>query len=212
LRLEEMTIDDLQRAAPYCDTIVVALGGLRLQPPHLPIGTAWYIERKLRDSLEMALGGRILTLPVISMSESTEPAVFYPLPAGGVEGLIQGIVREISQYLKIRYIIVLSDSVHSAAAATSAPTGKDEDANALRTLTFVWWRDGIGEEARYIPGGELETSVLLAIGKRLVQVDAIDALQPAAARATAQQGESWLERIEGELRSRVTALWQLENE
>lgn len=210
VRFEEMSEKDLLQVAPYCDTVVLTIGGMQARPAHLPFGTSWYIVRRLRDALEMALGGRILTLPATMLGIQGESEGFFTLPEHSVTELLTGLVATLKKWITIRHIVLISDSIGSESALLEGVKQLTENGNedTPAVVSFIWWRDGVGQEIQYKQSGELETSLLLAVAGRLVDLEESSASTFDATFATRERGDSMIKRLEGELRKKVTNIWR----
>jgi creatinine amidohydrolase/Fe(II)-dependent formamide hydrolase-like protein len=208
MRLEEMSTDDLRLVAPFCDTVVFAIGGMARRPPHLPTGTPWYILRALRDGLEVALGGRVLTMPVLGFDAQADEGAFFRIPDSVWKSLLKGIVTELEACIRIRYLVLLTDSPDKETLVIEALSEYPEPRPAI--IPFLWWRDTNAEGMAlptYTPAGELETSLLLAVAKRLVDTEQKSATRYGAASAGAEQGELYWQHLHRILRTRIEAAW-----
>lgn len=217
MRLEEMTTDDLREFSPFCDTVLLTCGGLAFRPPHLPTGTGWYILRRLRDSLEEAFGGRILSLPVLGLDAAEDEGSMAAVSTEALQGLFDGVLSGLGRHLAFRSAIFLTDSLAKESAFLQSFTRYA--VKGERLAPFVWWRDGLPESGMpeagldaaaprgYSPSGAVETSILLAIAKRLVDLEQKSAVRHGAVLATAAQGKATLEQVEATLRRRAEALW-----
>jgi len=233
MRFEEMNRATIGQVAPYCDTVVFSCGSLRVTPAHLPFGSSWYVVRRLRDGLETALGGRILTMPTLMLADPVQEDVVFCVDATGLAGSFLSALTALSTMIQVRHIVLIADredaprALNSAVKAwtkgrdgtqeeltdpkshvshlqegTSGATSKDPS-----VIEFVWWRDGLGRETTYVPGGEIESSILLSVADRLIDLSAPDAASYEATNASAAHGEILLRRMDGELRSRMTSAW-----
>lgn len=225
MRLEELSTDDLREIAPFCDTLLVTFGGLSWRPPHLPIGASWYILRRLRDSLEGALGGRILSLPVQGVDIPTDEGALASIPEDALRSLFERLLHSVGERVEFRFVVLLTDSLQKESLLTHAFSTYAGQGKQL--LSFVWWRDGLrsygasdqaadGEDGApadsrigntFAPAGHVETSILLAVAKRLVDMEQKSATRNNAQGATASQGQGLLETAEQALRRSVEALW-----
>lgn len=205
LRLEEMNTDDLIRLSPHCDTAIMAIGGLAWQPSHLPTGASWYIVRRLRDSLERSLGGRVLTLPVLPFTSAEDQNALFALAAPCIKDALSLSISRLRRVVSLKHIVLLTGDTESETILQTVLADQDDDAPTL--LPYVWWRDGLGPETSYHPAGEAQTSLLLAISGRLVDSKKPSALETGATRASAAWGRAILERMEEDLRTRVEGLW-----
>ncbi|MHB1630559.1 MAG: hypothetical protein ACYCVB_19665 [Bacilli bacterium] len=207
MRFEEMTVDDLRKAASFCDTVVFTFGGAAWRPAHLPLGTGWYILRRLRDSLETALGTRLLTLPVHAIDTIADEGALTRVDDGVVEQTAQHALRELSAYLTVRHIVVITDSLYKEELLQKAFTPHQSEQRSL--VSFVWWRDGLASSGDvYAPSGDVETSLMLAIGKRLVDVKQKSLQRYGATAATAERGADHLVAITRTLQSMVRHTWE----
>ena len=211
MRLEEMTTDDIRQLATFCDTAVMTLGGASWRPTHLPIGTSWFILRRLRDLLEGALGGRMITLPVLGINIQGGENDIFQIPKTAASNLISHSINELVTKIPIRYCVFLTDSLaaeevfHFALEQLSAN-------DHIVPLTFVWWRDGfkVDQEDQAQPverSGEIETSLLLSIAKRLVDLEQKSAVRHAALQASEQTGNAYWTALETSLLERVQSMW-----
>ena len=210
MRLEELATDDLRQTAAYCDTLLFTCGGMAWRPAHLPVGTSWFILRKLRDSLETALGGRIVSLPVLGADVPDDDGALAVVSADALRALLLRIIEQLRQYLTLRHIVLVTDSLHKEAALLEALRG---DRAGIAPVSFVWWRDGMagGEEAApagFLPAGEMETSLLLAIAKRLVDMEQKSVQRYGASAAAGERGEEYWRRLQDALRERVESAWR----
>ncbi len=195
MRFEELTVSDLRLAAAHCDTLLAVCGGMAARPPHLPVGAGAFILRKLRDGLDAALGGRVVSLPLWGFDAPGEERAYAVLQNAAWTDFVQGYVRQIEQDLKLARIVVLTDSLAKEALVREALQGSGH-----RLKTLVWWRDGLTAHAEgdvpFVPGGELETSLVLAIASRLVDLSQQSAAQWGAQGATVERGRMlWQEMV-----------------
>lgn len=206
MRYEEMTTDDLKQIAPYCDTVLLTVGGSSSRPAHLPVGTTWFLLRRLRDSLERALGGRILTLPVLHIDCQDDEDTLYQIPTASLGEMVGTAVRHLQRIVPIRHAILVTDSVFKETAMVHALTGNRD----LTSITpYVWWRDGIGDFATgYTPSGTLETSMMLSIGERLVDLEQKSVLRYGALEASEALGNEAWTQVESTLRKTVEGVWE----
>lgn len=203
LRVEEMNAQELRETTAYHDTILFTFCGLTQRPSHLPIGSSWFIIRKIRDTLEQRLGGRVLTIPVQGVDLAGDDNAFFSLPQEQFCALLQESIRAFLRYLPINYVVLLSDSLHKEQAFFEAFSN-----TSMKTTSFVWWRDGLDLETdAYVPSGEHDTSLMLTIAKGLVDVDQKSADRLKANRATAQAGEKYLQQVSNRLQMAVETLW-----
>lgn len=203
MRFEELSVSDLQLAGVHCDTLLIACGGMAARPPHLPAGTSAFILRKLRDGLDAALGGRVLSLPLWGFDAPGTERAYAVLPSGAWTDFAQGYVRQIEQDLKFSRIVVLTDSLDKEALLQEAL-----QTFGPRLKTLVWWRDGLARHADgttpFVPGGELETSLLLAIASRLVDMSQQSAADHGAQMASVERGRALWQQLILQLRTAIT--------
>ncbi len=203
LRVEEMNAQELRETKSYHDTVLFTFCGMTQRPSHLPMGSSWFIVRKIRDTLEQRLGGRVLTIPVQGVDLVNDENAFFSIPHEQFCALLQESMNVFSRYLPITYAVLLSDSLHKEQAFFDAFSN-----TALKTASFVWWHDGLDlAPDTYIPSGEHDTSLMLTIAKGLVDVDQKSADRLKANRATAQAGEKYLQQISDRLQMVVETLW-----
>ena len=202
MRFEELSVSDLRLAAAHCDTLLVACGGMAARPPHLPVGSSAFILRKLRDGLDAALGGRVLSLPLWGFDAPGAERAYAVLPDGAWAGFVQGYIRQIEQDLKFSRIVVLTDSLDKEALLREALK-----TSGHRLKTLVWWRDGLTQDAKggapFVPGGELETSLILGMASRLVDLSQQSAEHYGAQGATVERGRTLWQEIVLQLRSAI---------
>lgn len=204
LRVEEMSAQELRESTAFHDTILFTFCGMTQRPSHLPIGSSWFIVRKVRDTLEKRLGGRVLTVPVQGVDLADDADTFFSITHEQFSFLLQQSITAFTRYLPIKYAVLLSDSVHKEQAFFDAFS----DAS-MKTASFVWWRDGLDLTFdTYIPSGEQDTSLMLTIAKGLVDVDQKSADHLNANRATAQAGEKYLQQVSDRLQMAVETLWE----
>lgn len=206
MRLEEMNTDDLVRVAPHCDTAVLAVGSLSWRPSHLPTGASWYTIRRLRDSLERALGGRVLTLPVLHVANSAQPEALFALSSQALQETFANLLLRLQERLTVRCIVLITDD--PALEDILQQVLREGSTPAPSLVSFIWWRDGLGSETRYRASGEAETSLLLSLAGRLVDVSKPSAEVCEAERASANWGQAIIERLEASLRNRLEGAWR----
>lgn len=201
-----MNVEDLSRVAPICDTVVISVGALSWQPAHLPTGASWYMVRRLRDSLERALGGRVLTLPVLNWGSTEDLDALWTLSKTAQVEALGTLFSRLERHLSIRYIVLLMSEPGIETALQEVLRMTDRE--RLTVLSYVWWRDGLGAETVYRPAGEVATSLLLTFANRVVDLTKESAQEHGATRASAAWGHAVLGRLEGDLRTRVQQMWQ----
>ncbi|MCY0901195.1 MAG: hypothetical protein OWU32_03295 [Firmicutes bacterium] len=230
MRFEEMNKATIGQVAPYCDTVVLSCGSLRVTPAHLPFGSSWYVVRRLRDGLESALGGRILTMPTLMLADPAREDGVFCVDAPGLAEAFCSALTALSTLIRVRHVVLIADREDAPRALQTAvkdwargrtgikdvQTGLPDTVhdrmsaftpNDPSVIEFVWWRDGLGRETTYVPGGEIESSILLSVADRLVDLSGQDAATHEATFATGAHGEILLRRMDGELRSRLTGAW-----
>ncbi len=207
MRLEEMTVDDVRRLGEFCDTALVTLGGIGWRPPHLPTGTGWYILRRLRDMLEDTLGGRMVTLPVLGLGVEEDENVIFQVPKETVSDTVARGLAKLAERFPIRYVVCLTDHAAGEQALRRALERLAPDVCAA-SLIFVWWQDGLENESeRYAPSGEVETSLLMAIAKRLVDLEQKSATRYSALQASVDLGEAYFAELQKSLLDKVQLMW-----
>ncbi len=208
MRIEELTADDIRQLGAFCDTALMTFGGSSWRPPHLPIGTSWYILRKLRDVLEGSLGGRMVTMPVLGLNIEGETDALFQIPKSSAISLFSHHIQELIDKMAVRYLVYLTDSLEAEDAFKIA-CDQISASNPLNFLTFVWWRDGIevGQKQTFAKSGALETSLLMAVAKRLVDLEQKSAIRHAAVQSTLQNGQEYWSYMEGVLLEKVQSMW-----
>jgi creatinine amidohydrolase/Fe(II)-dependent formamide hydrolase-like protein len=205
MRFEELTTGDLRQASAACDTVVLGIGGLGWRPPHLPIGSTWYILRRLRDDVETAYAGRVLTCPVLPFSPATDPDGVIRLSEQALTDALTALLHGLLQFISPRHAIALTDNEEAERAFTAACARAGA---AMQAQVFVWWRDGISTvDPGYAPGGVLETSAIQHIAPRLVHLQHPSARRHGAQAAAATAGEQLLESVTRALRAQLESAW-----
>lgn len=203
MRFEELSVSDLRAAGAHCDTLLIVCGGMSSRPAHLPVGTSAFILRKLRDALEAALGGRVLSLPLWGFDAAEAQGAYAVLPDAAWGPLVQGFVAQIERDLKLSRIVVLTDSAEKETLLKDAVL-----ATGHRAVTFVWWRDGLAPDATggraFVPGGELETALVMAIGTRLVDLTQPSVERFGAGAATVERGRALWSELIAQLRRSIS--------
>ncbi len=208
MRIEELTADDIRQLGAFCDTALITFGGASWRPPHLPIGTSWFILRRLRDILESSLGGRMITLPVHGINIEGEVDTLFQIPKSSAISMISHQLQDLVERMSIRYLVFLTDSLEAEDAFKIAFEQIPAKVQ-LNSLSFIWWRDGIEtiQKHTFSKSGELETSLVLAIAKRLVDLEQKSATRHAAIQATEQAGQQHWTYMEGVLLESVQSMW-----
>ncbi len=199
MRFEEFTISDMETKQHELDTVLLTFGGLTWRPTHLPVGTTWYILRRLRDEVEITMGDRILTLPVQSIDTTFDDSALVQLPQEAFTQMASRYVRELLRHFHFRHVIILTDSLYKERLLTHA-LHTDVDSR-LRILPFVWWRDGVRQSDSetgelnstpttrdFHPSGEWETALMMALAEHLVVHDTASLTRYLAQNASAKQG------------------------
>nr|NNM89867.1 hypothetical protein [Bacilli bacterium] len=204
MRIEEMTTSDLRETALYHDTVLLTAGGIRTHKSHLPLGTSWFILRKIRDQIEKSLGGRILTFPLWPIDVHGEEEAMMTISNEALRDLFTSTKRQIADRLPLRYALLLCDSEAKEQAFLDAFSGSD-----ILCDTFVWWRDGLQLDlSSYVLSGEQDTSILLSFAKGLIDWEEKSAQVPPVKTATSGVGESYLLRIYEQFQQKIERLWQ----
>ncbi len=208
MRLEEMTTDDIRQLATFCDTALITLGGASWRPAHLPIGTSWFILRRLRDLLEGTLGGRMITLPVLGINIQGGQNDIFQIPKTAAIDLISHSVSELMTKIPMRYCVFLTDSLEAEEVFHFALERLSANDHIV-PLTFIWWRDGLkGDQVQLFErSGELETSLLLSTAKRLVDLEQKSAVRHSAMQASEQIGNAYWTTLETSLLEQVQSMW-----
>ncbi|PWI57063.1 creatininase family protein [Sulfoacidibacillus thermotolerans] len=200
MRFEELNIGKIEAVRGKIDTILMTFGGLTWRPAHLPIGTTWYILRKLRDEVETAFGERILTLPVQSIDTTFDDSAIAKLPQESYGSFVTHYVQELMRHFEVRQIILLTDSLYKEQLILQ--TLSQETVQKLRILPFVWWRDGLRLDGEtnvaaqntfmqtheFHPSGVLETALMMALADHLVVRDKASLLRYRAQDASTHEG------------------------
>lgn len=212
MRFEELTTDDIRQLEPFCDTAILTMGGSDWRPPHLPLGTSWFVLRRLRDMLESSLGGRVLTMPVMNIDVQGEESAIFTVPLTAAVEMMRRGLQGLVERIPIRHLVFLTDNLEAERAFQTA-IKEVYPQSSLSTLSFIWWRDGMEnqENQSVQPAGEVETSLMLALAKRLVDLEQKSAVQYGASRASEQLGNEYFLQLEHALMAKVQALWNEKN-
>ena len=208
MRIEEMTADDIRQLAAFCDTALITFGGASWRPAHLPIGASWFVLRRLRDILEGSLGGRIVTLPVIGINIQGQESAIFQISQDAATELIRHAIEEIASRLPVRFFVFLTDSLEAEQAFVQAINSMAQR-NDMKHLSYLWWRDGLNEVQApvYERSGEMETSLLMSIAKRLIDLEQKSATRHSALLASEEAGNAYWAGLEKSLLEQVQALW-----
>lgn len=211
MRFEEFSLSQIEENYRHLDTVLLTVGGLTWRPSHLPVGTTWYILRKLRDEVEMARGDRILTLPLQSIDTTFDDTAVVQLQKEAFSQIIHRYIHELTRHFQFRRLILLTDSLYKEQLVMQTLLTADSQ---LDMMSFIWWRDGQLQEAlsstsyknvskEFYPSGEWETSLMMALADHLVVRDPASLTRYLAQGSNAKLGSMMWGHLSQQLSEKV---------
>jgi mycofactocin precursor peptide peptidase len=181
VRLAERTWVELSTGDP--PLLCMPIGSCEQHGPHLPLGTDTIIAEELAGSLADCRPG-IVVGPTLGVTASGEHAGFPGTLSIGTDAMAQVVVE----------LVRSADWAGGVVLVNGHGGNRDSVERAVATLTsegrdvLAWWPDVPQGDAH---AGRTETSLVLAIGSRLVRKDlaAAGAMEPLAEIAARLRAE-----------------------
>lgn len=199
IRLSELPPDAARAILARTPRLLVPVGTLLPRGPHLPLGCDTILLERLADDLSARTG--VPRAPVIAFGADSVAEARAPGSAGLTRKTLHRVMNELiaawETGAKVEDVIILTahpTEAHQEALSTirSGASVRLIDVFGLEFSDLLTWREGP------VHGGELDTSILLALDPALVHRDRL----PLGITATAEKGQA----LYGRLLDRLTTI------
>lgn len=162
------------QAVAQAPTVIIPVGSIEAHGRHCPLGTDLLIPARIADEVEARLSDSVWVAPPISYGHSWELSVF-PGTINVSSETFTAYVADVGRGLAawgLKNVLLLNGHGGNIAGLTLAAE-RIADAGA-RVAVINWWLDYAADILKHASGqghaGEDETSVVLAIDARLVDM------------------------------------------
>jgi len=175
MRLANTTSKRFEEYQPYIDTLILPIGTIEAHGPHAPLGTDVLIPKKIAELIEGQLSGRIWTLPEIPFGHCFHLRDFpgtIDVPHRIFADYVHAVVSSFARFGIKNVVLLNGHGGNMGALAEVANSLTEEGLTVLLSNYWLDYKDAIREiTAGAGHGGEDETSLVMALDTRLVELD-----------------------------------------